>query len=270
MGEDKEHNQYCGRLAPTPSGYLHEGHIHTFRKAWQRAREHNGKLIFRMDDLDTARCTQNYATASVEDIKKMGLDWDEGPDVRGPNAPYEQSKRSHLYIDALKYLLKKGMIYPCSKTRKEISLVGVMDSPKREFLFPKEFRPKENDYQVSEFPGSVNWRFRTPWGTTVEFLDAKKAEQSFHVGTDLSDFLVWRKDGFAAYELATVVDDYFMNITEVVRGEDLLLSSARQCLLFDAMGWERPSFYHCELFLDFNGEKLSKSNRCLPRLFSAK
>ena len=89
-------------------------------------------------------------------------------------------------------------------------------------------------------------------------MDAKKAEQSFHVGTDLSDFLVWRKDGFAAYELATVVDDYFMNITEVVRGEDLLLSSARQCLLFDAMGWERPSFYHCELFLDFNGEKLSK------------
>ena len=99
-------------------------------------------------------------------------------------------------------------------------------------------------------------------------MDIKKAEQSFHVGTDLSDFLVWRKDGVAAYELATVVDDYHMEITEIVRGEDLLLSSARQCLLFDSLGWQRPDFYHCELLLGENGKKLSKSSRDLPRLFS--
>ena len=99
-------------------------------------------------------------------------------------------------------------------------------------------------------------------------MDIKKAEQSFTIGTDLSDFLVWRKDGVAAYELATVVDDYFMEITEVVRGEDLLVSSARQCLLFDALGWGRPSFYHCKLLIGEDGEKLSKTSRSLPRLFS--
>jgi len=103
----------------------------------------------------------------------------------------------------------------------------------------------------------------------VGFTDIKKAEQSFHVGEDLSDFLVWRKDGVAAYELATVVDDHLMEITEVVRGEDLLVSSARQCLLLDTLGWARPTFYHCELLMDADGNKLSKSARTLPRLFSA-
>ena len=99
-------------------------------------------------------------------------------------------------------------------------------------------------------------------------MDIEKAEQSFLVGADLSDFLVWRKDGVASYELATVVDDYHMKITEVVRGEDLLVSSARQCLLFDALEWERPSFYHCDLMFGEDGKKLSKSTRSLPRLFS--
>ena len=101
----------------------------------------------------------------------------------------------------------------------------------------------------------------------MKFTDAQNGEQSFRVGQDFSDFLVWRKDGYAAYELATVVDDYHMEITEVVRGDDLLISSARQCLLFDALGWERPSFYHCKLLIGLDGQKLSKSSRSLPRLF---
>jgi glutamyl-tRNA synthetase len=268
MSEDKPTTPYRGRLAPTPSGYLHEGHIFTFRTAWERARENKGKLLFRMDDLDPNRCTAAYATACIEDMRGMGLDWDEGPYLSGPSAPYEQSKRSSFYIDAMKKLYQQGLIYPCSKSRKDIRAHGLLDTTGNEYLYPESFRSPNTNVINSEFPGTTNWRFLTYAGKKVEFLDAKKAGQSFLVGKDLSDFLVWRKGGFAAYELATVVDDYFMGITEVVRGEDLLLSSARQCLLFDALSWKRPSFYHCEILLDADGNKLSKSARTLPRLFS--
>lgn len=269
MGEDKEKIAYRGRLAPTPSGYLHQGHILTFRKALQRAREAKGVLVFRMDDIDKDRCKKEFADACMEDTRGMGVHWDEGPDIGGNFGPYEQSKRADYYLATLKKLYDLGCIYPCSKTRKEIRAHGLLDSSGLEYLYPDNFRPQSNEKVDGDFPGNTNWRFRTNRGERVKFLDIKKAGQSFLVGQDLSDFLVWRKDGVAAYELATVVDDFYMKINEVVRGEDLLLSSARQCMLFDALGWARPSFYHCELILGDDGKKLSKSSRSLPRLFSA-
>ena len=269
MSEEKAKQAYRGRLAPTPSGFLHQGHVRTFHTAWDRARSAGGALVFRMDDLDPARCTEKYAKACIEDMQGMGLDWDEGPGKGGPYGPYNQSRRSELYFNTLRTLHEKGYIYPCLKTRREISAAGILDSSRKEYLYPESFRPDSTDELTQDFPGSYNWRFRTNWGDQVGFTDIKKAEQSFLVGKDLSDFLVWRKDGVAAYELATVVDDHLMQITEVVRGEDLLVSSARQCLLFDALGWVRPTFYHCELLLDADGNKLSKSARTLPRLFSA-
>ena len=260
---------YRGRLAPTPSGYLHEGHIQTFRTARKRAANKKGVLVFRMDDLDPNRCISEYKTACVEDMKKMGLGWQEGPDVGGNYGPYEQSKRSDFYSGVLKKLFELECIYPCTKTRKEIRSAGLLDSLGLEFLYPEKFRPQRTDDLRQDFRFDVNWRFRTHWGDRVRFTDIKKAEQSFLVGSDLSDFLVWRKEGVASYELATVVNDYLMRITEIVRGEDLLLSSARQCLLFDAFGWDRPAFYHCDLLLGEDGKKLSKSSRSLPRIFSA-
>ena len=268
MSEENPKQSYRGRLAPTPSGYLHQGHISTFRTVWNRARELDGTLIFRMDDLDPARCTQEYANACLDDMRGMGLDWDEGPDIGGSYGPYEQNKRESFYFDALRKLFELDLIYPCEKSRKEIKAFGLLDSTGSEYLFPESFRPASESLGKIDFPTNTNWRFRTHWGEWVGFTDIKKARQSFRVGTDLSDFLVWRKDGVASYELATVVDDYVMKITEVVRGEDLLLSSARQCLLFDALGWSRPDFYHCELLLGEDGKKLSKSTRSLPRLFS--
>ena len=268
MGEEKAQTEYRGRLAPTPSGFLHEGHIRTFSIAWERARENSGQLVFRMDDLDTSRSTTEFVNACLEDTKGMGLDWDEGPDVGGAYGPYEQSKRSDLYAKTLEMLYEKGFIYPCNKTRKDIHSARVLASSGNEYLFPENFRKEINKDQIDHFPGNTNWRFQINWGEEVKFMDIKKAEQSFLVGADLSDFLVWRKDGVASYELATVVDDYHMKITEVVRGEDLLVSSARQCLLFDALEWKRPSFYHCDLMFGEDGKKLSKSTRSLPRLFS--
>ena len=269
MSEENPKQTYRGRLAPTPSGFLHAGHVSTFRTAWERARASNGQLIFRMDDLDPARCTSEFADACIEDMKGMGLDWDEGPDVGGSYDPYEQSKRSDYYRKALRKLYDLGFIYPCTKSRKEIRKAGLLDSSGKEYLYPESFHPQSKDIPHNDFRENTNWRFRTNWGEIVKFTDTKKAEQSFLVGADLSDFLVWRKDGVAAYELATVVDDQLMAITEIVRGEDLLVSSARQCLLFDALGWGRPRFYHCELLLGEDGKKLSKSTRSLPRLFSA-
>lgn len=269
MSEEKAKQAYRGRLAPTPSGFLHQGHVCTFRTAWDRARSAGGTLVFRMDDLDSARCTEEYAQACIDDMQGMGLDWEEGVGKGGPFGPYEQSRRSELYLNALRTLHELGCIYPCLKTRREISAAGILDSSGKEYLYPECFRSDSKEPLPQDFPGKYNWRFRTNWGDRVGFKDIKKAEQSFLVGKDLSDFLVWRKDGVAAYELATVVDDYLMQIKEVVRGEDLLVSSARQCLLFDAIGWVRPTFYHCELLLDSDGNKLSKSARTLPRLFSA-
>ena len=268
MSEEKPHNHYRGRLAPTPSGFLHLGHVRTFSTAWERARAVNGQLVFRMDDLDPSRCSEEYSKACIDDIKGMGLDWDEGPDRGGHLGPYEQSKRSRLYLDTFSKLYKLGCIYPCNKSRKDVRDAGIIGASGKEYLYPESFRPERYNVEAEIFPGNSNWRFRTNWGDVIKFMDIKKAEQSFTIGKDLSDFLVWRKDGVAAYELATVVDDYFMGITEVVRGEDLLVSSARQCLLFDALGWARPSFYHCKLLLGEDGKKLSKTSRSLPRLFS--
>ena len=259
---------YRGRIAPTPSGFLHKGHARTFRIAWQRARDSKGKLVFRMDDLDKKRCSEEYKVACLADCKGIGLDWDEGPDIGGIYGPYNQSERSSTYLEVLKELKKRGCIYPCEKSRSEIRAERLI-STRGEFLFPSSLRPSLNhSKEVPDFPGNVNWRFRVAQRTEVKISDQRSGLRLFREGVDFSDFLVWRKDGLAAYELATVADDHHMEISEIVRGEDLEVSSARQCMVYDAMGWDRPKFYHCRLITGPDGKKLSKSTRSLPRLFS--
>jgi len=269
MSEEKEKKRYRGRLAPTPSGYLHEGHARTFRVAWERAVSHSGVLVYRNDDLDPLRCREEFVQAGMDDLRACGLTWTEGPDCGGSYGPYDQSKRGPSYVSILRDLVELDLVYPCLKSRKEIRAKGLRSKTGDEFLFPEEFRPDNKHPIPSDFPGEVNWRFRVEWNKTISFFDQAKGMQQFVTGQDFSDFLVWRKGGVASYELATVADDYAMDITEIVRGEDLLLSSARQCLLFDGLGWPRPDFYHCEVLLDDEGRKLSKSERNLPRLFSS-
>ena len=269
MSEEKEKKRYRGRLAPTPSGYLHEGHAMTFRVAWERAVSHCGVLVYRNDDLDPLRCREEFAQSAMDDLKSCGLTWSEGPDCGGSYGPYDQSKRGAFYLSILRQLAEMNLVYPCLKSRKEIREAGLSSTGGEEFLFPEEFRPTGKLRIEPDFPGGVNWRFRVEWNKEISFFDRAKGMQRFITGKDFSDFLVWRKEGVASYELATVADDHAMDITEVVRGEDLLLSSARQCLLFDGLGWSRPDFYHCELLLDEEGRKLSKSERTLPRLFSS-
>jgi glutamyl-tRNA synthetase len=267
MSEDKEQKTYRGRIAPTPSGYLHEGHARTFKVAWRRAREQSGCLIYRNDDLDKLRCSEEFTSAAMQDLRSIGITWEEGPDSGGTYDPYSQSERGFRYKTTLLRLAEEGLVYPCAKSRKEIQAFKVKAKVGNEYLFPQELRPVQAQYEKAEVNLNANWRFRTQWSEKVSFVDGRKGVQTFEVGKDFSDFLVWRKDGFASYELATVVDDHLMEISEIVRGEDLLISSARQCVLFDALKYQRPMFYHCELLLDEKGRKLSKSQRNLPRLF---
>ena len=266
MSEDKQQKTYRGRIAPTPSGYLHEGHASTFKVAWNRARERNGDVVYRNDDLDKLRCKSQFLQAAMQDLKSLTINWDEGPDCGGEYDPYNQSERADKYTAFLLKLANEGFVYPCEKSRKEIQAFGNKARVGNEYLFPQELRPVQKKYEKAEVDFNTNWRFRTQWNEKVSFVDGRKGKQSFEIGKDFADFLVWRKDGVASYELATVVDDHLMGITEIVRGEDLLISSARQCKLFDSLNWVRPDFYHCELLVDISGKKLSKSERNLPRL----
>ena len=267
MGEDKAQKQYRGRLAPTPSGYLHEGNIKTFLVAMQRARDAQGKLFLRMDDLDSARCKQEYLDACVEDLRSAGLCWDKLPDMHESEGIYRQSYRTHFYEKALQQLIKTGLIYPCNRTRSEIRKAGIKSHSGEEFLFPEKWRGRYGNQTGDHNPIHQNWRIATNRGERITFRDGRLGELNFEMGKDFSDFLVWRKDGIPAYEFATVVDDHLMRITEIVRGEDLLVSSARQCLLFDVLEYTRPNFYHCKLMRGKDGTKLSKSSRIIPRLF---
>jgi len=251
---------YRGRIAPTPTGLLHLGHARTFALAAQRAQQANGKLIYRTEDLDGTRCRPEFAEAALADLQWLGLQWQEGPDVGGPHGPYVQSQRLTWFREVWLKLQQSGHIYPCEKSRKDVerALTAPHAEEDAEPIFPPALRAAPGTGSEAQIPGNTNWRFRVPDGEVIRFDDALQGPQSFQAGQDFGDFLVWRKDGFPSYELAVVADDHDMEITEVVRGADLLLSTTRQLLLYRALGWVPPSWAHAPLVLDQAGQRLSK------------
>ena len=241
---------YRGRLAPSPTGYLPIGHARTFWIAQQRAIAHGGALILRNDDLDAARCKPEFVAAMIEDMRWFGLRWSEGPDIGGPHAPYDQSARMPHYTAAFEQLRARGFIYPCTCSRQDV--LRALSAPHEgedEPVYPGTCRAAAADRPRA----GVNWRFRVPDGA-VEFIDGHFGLQRAVFG----DFLVWRKDDFPSYQLACTVDDAAMRITEVVRGADLIASTARQLLLYRALGLEIPAFHHCPLVTDASGIRLAK------------
>lgn len=254
-----------GRLAPSPTGYLHLGHARTFWIAQERARSHGGDLILRNDDLDRARCKPEYIAAMYEDLKWFGFAWAAGPDIGGANAPYNQSERTPLYRAALEQLQASGFIYACTCSRKDIA--AAVRAPHAEDddepLYPGTCRNKIPSEVSPQSRGRVSWRFRVPGGETISFTDGNLGLQSFVAGKDFGDFVVWRPDDVPAYQLACVVDDAAMAITEVVRGADLLKSTARQLLLYHALKLIPPNFYHCALMTDDSGQRLAKRHDAL-------
>lgn len=249
--------RYRGRLAPTPTGRLHLGLARTFWVAQQRAEKFGGTLVLRIEDLDRDRCKPQYQSDMLEDLTWFGFRWQEGPDVGGEFGPYLQCDRMAFYRQIWHQLCQSGVIYPSPHSRKDVArALSAPHEGDREVIFPVQLRPDR--WERSDEPGEVNWRFRVPDGEKVSFLDGNLGLQSFVAGKDFGDFIVWRRDGFPSYELAVVVDDGLMEISEVVRGEDLLLSTAKQILLYQALGWEVPGFYHCPLVRDKQGRRLAK------------
>ncbi|HTM36850.1 MAG TPA: tRNA glutamyl-Q(34) synthetase GluQRS [Terriglobales bacterium] len=254
---------YRGRLAPSPTGYLHLGHARTFLLAGQRAREQGGSLILRNEDLDPERCRAEYVSAAYEDLQWIGLQWVEGPDCGGPYGPYSQSERRSLYLGQWKRLRDLGFIYPCTCSRKELALSAMApNDADNEPIYPGSCRFKA---EAASFPApaGVNWRFRVPDGREITFFDQNLGRQSYVAGKDFGDFVIWRRDDVPAYQLAVVADDYAMKISEVVRGEDLLKSTARQLLLYRALDVAEPQFYHCDLVRDEAGTRLAKRHDAL-------
>jgi len=255
---------YRGRLAPSPTGLLHLGHARTFWVAQQRARAPGGSLILRNEDIDSTRFKLEFVPQMIEDLRWFGFEWQEGPDCGGPFAPYHQSERFHLYRAALEKLRAGGFIYPCTCSRKDIrDAASAPNAENEEPIYPGTCRKKNLSTLNSQPSTRFNWRFRVPDGETISFTDANFGLQTSVAGKDFGDFVVWRHDDVPAYQLACVVDDAAMRITEVVRGADLLVSTARQLLLYRALKLTPPGFFHCPLVLDEKGQRLAKRHDAL-------
>ncbi len=264
---------YRGRLAPSPTGYLHLGHARTFWTAQQRARAAGGTLVLRNEDLDRSRCRPEYVAAMIEDLRWFGFDWQEGPDCGGPHAPYDQSARLDLYRAAFEKLRSAGLVYPCTCSRRDIaesagapheSGNGGGDEP----LYSGRCRSEHIDAAEratrATWPrAGHSWRFRVPDGHRIQFSDTALGSQAAVAGETFGDFVVWRREDLPSYQLAVAVDDAAMGISEVVRGADLLVSTFRQLLLYEALGLPPPAFHHCPLMLDDRGNRLAKRHDSL-------
>ena len=261
---------YRGRLAPSPTGFLHLGHARTFWTAQQRCRANQGALILRNEDLDRQRSRREFVVAMFEDLAWFGFRWQEGPDVGGPFGPYSQSERLDFYREVFQRLRHQGHLYPCNCSRQDV--LRALQAPHQgedEPVYPGTCRPKAGrsapDEQTSTPQGKTrpNWRFRVSDGETIFFTDGRCGPQQFVAGSDFGDFIVWRHDDLPAYHLAVVADDAAMQVTEVVRGEDLLKSTARQLLIYQALGWTPPQYFHCPLVTDAAGVRLAKRHDAL-------
>ncbi|MDF1502958.1 tRNA glutamyl-Q(34) synthetase GluQRS [Roseisolibacter sp. H3M3-2] len=249
---------YRGRIAPTPTGDMHAGHARTFVAAWRRARDAGGAVVLRIEDLDPLRCRPEWTAHAIEDLAWLGVTWDEGP--------VYQSARRAVYADVWRRLRDAGAVYPSTVSRKEVRDAAHApheDEEDAEPLFPPALRPPADAGRDAASPAGVVWRFRVPDGETIRFDDAVRGPQAFTAGVDFGDFVVWRKDDVPAYELAVVADDVAMGITEVVRGEDLLRSTARQLLVYRALGAAPPAWCHLPLVRDAAGKRLAKRHQAL-------
>lgn len=248
---------YRGRIAPTPTGDMHAGHARTFFTAWQRAVDAGGSVVLRIEDLDPLRCRPEFIERAIDDLSWLGITWSEGP--------VYQSRRREVYESAWKRLRDLGLIYPSLVSRKELrdAAHAPHEEDEAEPIFPQELRPPDGTGREATTPRGVVWRFRVPDGERIEFTDGRRGAQSFTAGADFGDFIVWRKDDVPAYELAVVADDVDMRITEVVRGEDLLLSTARQLLIYRALGATSPAWFHTPLVRDAEGRRIAKRHQPL-------
>jgi glutamyl-tRNA synthetase len=255
--------QTVGRFAPSPSGRIHLGNILSSLLAWLSARSQGGRIVLRLEDLDTVRCPRRYALQLEEDLRWLGLDWDEGGTAgRGTHGPYEQSRRTELYQAALERLEEKGLVYPCFCTRRELHAAAAPHRSDGRQVYPGTCRELTAEEVAARLAAGrrAGMRLRVP-NAVIGFTDGHLGWYEENLAEACGDFLLRRSDGLFAYQLAVVVDDAAMGVTEVVRGADLLDSTPRQLLLYRLLGLPEPRFYHLPLLLSADGRRLSKRDR---------
>lgn len=257
-----------GRYAPSPTGRIHVGNARTALAAWLSVRSRGGAFVWRLEDLDGPRVVPGMAEAAQEDLAWLGLDWDEGPDVGGPYAPYRQSDRGGFYEATLARLLEAGRLFPCRRSRKDLQALASAPHghdgrpPYSARLRPKHLEEDWFERLCTQPRPDAAIRFRVH-GRPVVFEDRVYGTVTERVDETVGDFVLKRRDGLYAYQLAVVVDDLLMGIGEVVRGADLLASTARQIQLIEALGGTPPVYAHLPLVVNAEGEKLSKHDASL-------
>jgi glutamyl-tRNA synthetase len=252
-----------GRYAPSPTGEIHLGNASSALLAWLSIRARDGSFVMRMEDLDRNRVQPGLAEQILEELAWLGLDWDEGPDCGGTYAPYDQWSRRGLYREAFEILRDRERLYPCFCSRKDIAAAAsAPQTPGEELRYPgtcRQLDPDEARKRIT--PGRRHaWRFRVAPQPPPGFEDLVRGRWDDD-RTAPGDFVVWRSDEVPAYHLAVVVDDAAMAIDEVVRGDDLLSSTLRQLLLFEALDHRAPRFGHVPLLLGMDGVRLSKRHQ---------
>lgn len=248
-----ERKEIKGRFAPSPTGRMHLGNVFSAMLSWLSAKSKGGKWLLRIEDIDPQRSRREYADLIMDDLHWLGLDWDEGP--------YYQSQRGDIYEHYLDVLKQKGLTYPCYCTRADILATQAPHESDGRVVYKGTCR----NLPPGSRKGPAALRVMVPevGQGIVGFTDGHYGSQSLDLATHCGDFIVRRKDGAWAYQLAVVVDDALMGVNEVVRGRDLLLSSPQQIYLARQLGFNPPSFIHLPLLCNVAGQRLSKRDRSL-------
>ncbi len=251
---DDAASEVVGRLAPSPTGALHLGNARSFLLAWLSVRSRNGALLCRIEDLDGPRIKPESIQEAIDDLAWLGLDFDGEAQL--------QSAKLGRYALALEHLKSKGLVYPCTCTRSEIERAqsAPQESLDHGMVYPGTCwgRYESGEQARVESGREPAWRFRLPEDAVVVFQDGMHGRVEIDVARDCGDFVVAKKDGQPAYQLAVVVDDGDSCINEVLRGDDLLSSTSRQVLLYRALGFPEPRWIHVPLVLGADGRRLAK------------
>ena len=247
-----------GRYAPSPSGRMHLGNLCCCLLAWLSAKSQGGRVVLRIEDLDQARCPRKFAELLQQDLDWLGLAADEGGDKGGPHGPYYQSERSGIYQQFYEILWKKGLVYPCFCSRSQLHAADAPHRSDGQVVYAgtcRNLTPEQVAERSRRRPPA--WRVKVP-DETIGFTDGHLGYYQENLARDCGDFYLRRADGVFAYQLAVVVDDALMGVTQVVRGEDLLSSTPRQLWLYRTLGLPAPEFFHMPLLLAPDGRRLSK------------
>lgn len=256
----KRRNPYVGRLAPSPTGALHLGNARSFLLAWLHAKQHDGKLILRIEDLHMARIKAGAMEQIFDDLIWLGITWDEGPKNASEalNSPYVQSHNLGRYQEVLEQLIAQGLAYPCSCSRRDIAMA--QSAPHgHELRYPGTCRHRWSDLEAArDFSGrEPSWRFLTRDSYSY-FNDLYRGQQHSNLHTWSGDFVIAQGFNKVGYQLAVCIDDHNHGVNHVLRGDDLLLSTHRQMCIYKSLGWNIPTFGHLPLLVGDDGRRLAK------------